>query len=69
MLTHCKIRGYAIIQRQDDDSNLQMKIIIKICHKIDSYTTGGGGISDATPQVVCQSLDSPDGVTPYNTST
>ena len=56
MLTHCKIRGYAIIQRQDDDSNMQMKIIINKCHKNDSYTTGGGGISDAIPYVVVKVL-------------
>ena len=56
MLTHCKIRGYAIIQRQDGDSNMQMKIIINKRHKIDSYTTGGGGIFDAIPYVVVKVL-------------
>ena len=56
MLTHCKIRGYAIIQRQDDDSNMQMKIIINKCHKIDSYTICMGGMSDATPHIVVKVL-------------
>jgi hypothetical protein len=46
-LNHCIIRLYAIMQRQFDDTNLQMKIIFNKRHIIDSYTTGCGHMFDA----------------------
>ena len=69
MLTHCKIRGYAINHRQYDDTKLQMIIIFKMSQINDSYTTCMDGMFDAIPHVVCQNFDSLDVVTPYNTST
>ena len=59
MLNHCNIRLYAIRQRQYDDTNLQMKIIINKCQIIDSYTTCMDGMFDATPHVVRQNFDNP----------
>ena len=46
-LNHCIIRLYAIMQRQFDDTNLQMKIIFNKRHKTVSYTTGCGHMFDA----------------------